>query len=98
MLGLAGGDEEVHCGNTDRVGAKAYNEQLAARRAKSVIGMLESMGIPSAWITSEAFGEENPISISRNPHDALNRRVDIAVEPITVDEQAIKAAAEEMQQ
>ena len=83
-------------GNADRVGPKAYNQTLSQNRAASVKAALISAGVPEGWIASEAFGEENPISISRNPHDALNRRVDVAVEPIAIKPEAIKLEAEKM--
>jgi flagellar motor protein MotB len=90
-------DARVHVkGNTDRVGSKVYNQQLAERRTMSVIEALKAMDVPAAWITGEAFGAENPISISKNPHDALNRRVDITIQPIAADKAAIEKAAKEI--
>ncbi len=80
-------------GNADRVGPKVYNLTLSEKRAKSVSSALVSAGVPKTWITLEIFGEYNPISISHNPHDALNRRVDIAVDPIAVKPGAIKEEA-----
>ena len=29
------------------------------------------------------FGQENPVRVSTNPHDALNRRVDVTIQPPT---------------
>ena len=55
---------------------------------------LAASGVSQGWFIREAYGKENPISISRNPHDALNRRVDIVVEPVTVKPAAIQAEAE----
>lgn len=81
-------------GNTDLVGTKGYNQTLSESRAASTKSALIAAGVPSSWITSEAFGKTNPISISRNPNDALNRRVDVVVSPIRVDADAVKAAAE----
>ncbi len=80
-------------GNADRVGPKEYNLILSAKRAKSVSSALVAAGVPKTWITLKIFGEHNPISISHNPHDALNRRVDIAVDPIAVKPGAIKEEA-----
>ncbi len=80
-------------GNADRVGPKAYNLTLSEKRAKSVSSALVAAGVPNTWVTSEIFGEHNPISISHNPHDALNRRVDITVEPMEVKPEAIKEEA-----
>lgn len=78
-------------GNTDRTGSKQYNLELSQRRIDSVRATLLSAGLPEVWILSEAFGEENPISIPRNPGDALNRRVDIVVRPVKVKATAIDA-------
>ena len=78
-------------GNTDRTGTKQYNAELSERRVGSVRAALVASGLPKAWIQSTAYGEENPISISRNPSDALNRRVDIVVQPIKVKASAIEA-------
>jgi outer membrane protein OmpA-like peptidoglycan-associated protein len=78
-------------GNTDRSGAKQYNLELSERRIDSVRSALLSSGLPEVWIFSEAFGEENPISISRNLSDALNRRVDIVVQPVKIKAEAIEA-------
>ena len=81
-------------GNADRVGPKEYNQALSEKRATSVKATLIAAGVPESWVSSEAFGEKNPISISRNPHDALNRRVDVAVEPIVVKPEVVKEEAE----
>jgi len=84
-------------GNTDRVGAKEYNELLSLRRAESVAKALIARGVPADWIVMEAFGDSNPISISRNPHDGLNRRVDVVVapagiKPAAIEEEAVRIA------
>jgi flagellar motor protein MotB len=42
-------------------------------------------GIPREWIIPQAFGQERPVRLSTNIHDATNRRVDIAIEPLEVD-------------
>lgn len=78
-------------GNTDRTGAKQYNLELSERRINSVRAALLSSGLSEAWILSEASGEENPISVSRNPADALNRRVDIVVQPVRIKAEAVEA-------
>lgn len=82
-------------GNTDRVGPKTYNLALSERRADAVTIHLRAAGVPAAWISEQAFGEENPVSISRNPHDALNRRVDVVVVPLEVKREAVLALAAE---
>ena len=47
-------------------------------------------GVPEAWLTMASFGEGNPARVGTNPHDALNRRVDITIQPVKVTEEAIK--------
>ncbi|MBT6273843.1 MAG: DUF992 domain-containing protein [Chromatiales bacterium] len=83
-------------GNTDRVGSKAYNDTLSEQRAASVLEGLLNAGIPVEWLGAEARGESNPISISSNPHDALNRRVDVTIEPITAKASAVKRAVRKL--
>ena len=78
-------------GNTDRTGSKKYNLELSERRIAAVRAALLSAGLPEVWILSEGFGETNPISIPRNPGDALNRRVDIVVEPVKLKAEAVDA-------
>lgn len=91
-------DAAVHVmGNTDRAGSKGYNQVLSTKRENSVTEALIAAGVPARWITSEAFGMENPISISSNVHDALNRRVDIAIEPVALNEEAVRMQAEKLQ-
>ena len=77
-------------GNTDRTGTKPYNLDLSERRNESVETALLSAGLPKTWILSEAFGEENPIRKSRDPSDALNRRVEVVVQPVKVKTAAIE--------
>ena len=79
-------------GNADQPGTKEYNQELSEKRAQTVRAALVQAGIPSTWITSAAFGKENPLP--NNPYDALNRRVDIAVKPVAVNEAAVKAEVE----
>lgn len=75
-------------GNADQPGTREYNQALSEKRAQSVRAALVAAGIPSTWISSDAFGEDRPLP--NNPYDALNRRVDIAVRPLTVNEAAVK--------
>jgi len=79
-------------GNADQPGTMTYNQELSEKRAQAVRAGLIEAGIPSTWITSDAFGSENPLP--NNPYDALNRRVDIAVKPLAVNEAAVKEEIE----
>jgi len=47
-------------------------------------------------MTPVVFGEHNPASLSANPHNALNRRVDILVEPIKIKPSVIKEEAKKI--
>ena len=64
---------------------------MPRRKPRSARAALLSSGLSEAWILSEAFGEANPISISRNPSDALNRRVDVIVQPVKIKAEVIEA-------
>ena len=75
-------------GNTDSVGAAAYNEQLSLRRAQSVAQWLETQGVPPAAITEVGNGETHPVAPNATPDRqddprgrALNRRVDLVARP-----------------
>ena len=78
-------------GNTDQVGTAKYNLGLSEKRAQTVKAALISSGVQNAWITPVIYGEHNPARISRNPNNALNRRVDVLIEPIKVKPEVIKA-------
>jgi outer membrane protein OmpA-like peptidoglycan-associated protein len=80
-------------GNTDMTGSSKYNLKLSEKRAESVTSALLAAGMPKQWFTPVVFGEHNPVSITRNPHNALNRRVDVVVEPKQIKPEAIKAGA-----
>ena len=80
-------------GNTDQVGTAKYNLSLSEKRADSVEAELLASGVRKQWITPVAFGKHNPVVISRNPNNALNRRVDVLIEPIKVKPEAIRSGA-----
>ncbi len=46
----------------------------------------------ATWVTSDALGVDRPLN--NNPHDALNRRVDIVINPLIANEAAVKAEVE----
>jgi outer membrane protein OmpA-like peptidoglycan-associated protein len=83
-------------GNTDRSGSTKYNLELSGKRAATVKAALTGAGVPSAWMTPVAYGEHNPLDQFANPHNALNRRVDILVEPIRVKPNVIEEEAKKI--
>lgn len=74
-------------GHADKPGTPQYNLTLSEKRAASTIAALIKAGIPKASIAAEAFGSAEPIG--NNPYDALNRRVDVVIEPIAVNPEAL---------
>jgi outer membrane protein OmpA-like peptidoglycan-associated protein len=72
-------------GHTDRAGSREYNQKLSEKRAAGVMATLVRGGVPREWIIPQAFGQARPVRLSTNIHDATNRRVDIAIEPLEVD-------------
>ncbi|MDD3342601.1 MAG: OmpA family protein [Sulfurospirillaceae bacterium] len=64
-------------GHTDSKGSDAYNMKLSAERAKSVAKALGTLGVSSAKVTTEAYGESKPIATNdTDAGRAENRRVD----------------------
>jgi outer membrane protein OmpA-like peptidoglycan-associated protein len=66
-------------GHTDAVGTPEYNEGLSDRRASSVEQYLIDAGIPASQLSTQGFGENNPVA----PNDSSegrqeNRRVELA--------------------
>ncbi len=63
-------------GYTDSIGSEAYNQNLSEARVNSVKDYLVSQGIDGAKITTEGFGESNPIATnSTSEGRQRNRRV-----------------------
>jgi outer membrane protein OmpA-like peptidoglycan-associated protein len=70
-------------GYTDSTGTAAINDPLSMKRAKAVADYLESKGVPKDRVTAEGFGKQDPVSTANTTEGhALNRRVDIVVEPV----------------
>lgn len=68
-------------GHTDSTGAAEYNEQLSRERAASVREFLVSRGIPENRLTSEGYGESQPISSNNTAQGRQeNRRVEISLD------------------
>jgi OOP family OmpA-OmpF porin len=64
-------------GHTDSKGSDAYNMKLSDQRAKAVERIIETLGVPAAKVTTEAYGESKPIATNETEEGrAENRRVD----------------------
>jgi OmpA-OmpF porin, OOP family len=57
-------DGLIVAGHTDRLGSDQYNDPLSARRASSVLTLLESMGIKSAKTSASGKGKREPVTTS----------------------------------
>jgi outer membrane protein OmpA-like peptidoglycan-associated protein len=67
-------------GHTDDTGAESYNMDLSKRRARSVASFLETQGISSSRLKTEAFGEAQPKYENNSEENrAKNRRVELAI-------------------
>ena len=71
-------------GHTDNVGNDAHNDDLSARRARTVVGWFEAHGVDASRLASKGFGKRWP----RWPNDteanrAKNRRVELVVADTT---------------
>lgn len=71
-------------GHTDNTGSAAYNLDLSERRAIEVSSILIQGGVDGTRLTAVGAGEDQPISSNLTPEGrALNRRVDIRIQPLT---------------
>ena len=67
-------------GYTDSVGSDAMNQQLSERRAGSVRDYLAKENIPAASMTSQGFGETQPVASNDTAAGRQqNRRVELVV-------------------
>jgi outer membrane protein OmpA-like peptidoglycan-associated protein len=67
-------------GHTDSTGSDAYNQALSVRRANAVRDYLVAGGIEASRISTEGFGETQPVaSNSTRDGRAQNRRVELKV-------------------
>jgi outer membrane protein OmpA-like peptidoglycan-associated protein len=71
-------------GYTDAIGNESYNFKLSGARVNSVMTYLQSTKDLQDRITSEAFGEKNPVTLNQNPDGSdnpsgrlYNRRVEL---------------------
>jgi outer membrane protein OmpA-like peptidoglycan-associated protein len=65
-------------GHTDSVGSASSNYNLAQRRADSVRSALVGLGVPTASMSTRAFGPDVPAATNDTPSGRqMNRRVEI---------------------
>lgn len=71
-------------GHTDSTGSLSYNQTLSERRAASVANALNARGVIRERIMTSGMGPRYPIADNATPQGrALNRRVEIALVPVT---------------
>jgi outer membrane protein OmpA-like peptidoglycan-associated protein len=82
------GDGEIEVnGQTDSVGAEAYNMALSERRASSVVTWLTTNGgIAAGRLKAKGFGKTRPVAANKNPDGSdnpegrqKNRRVEVII-------------------
>lgn len=67
-------------GHTDSVGSDSYNYGLSQRRASSVAGYLEALGVESYRLDRVALGESQPRASNETAEGRqLNRRVELQI-------------------
>jgi outer membrane protein OmpA-like peptidoglycan-associated protein len=67
-------------GHTDNVGAAAYNKDLSARRAASVVRYLVGRGIAEGRLVPAGYGFERPVATNETALGrAKNRRVEFTI-------------------
>jgi outer membrane protein OmpA-like peptidoglycan-associated protein len=68
-------------GHTDSQGSDAYNLNLSKERAASVRDYLVANGIPANRLTSQGYGESQPIASNNTAKGRQdNRRVEISLD------------------
>lgn len=71
-------------GHTDSTGSAEYNQALSERRASSVASYFRSRGIDPLRVGEFGYGEQYPVASNETKQGrSLNRRVEIALVPIT---------------
>jgi outer membrane protein OmpA-like peptidoglycan-associated protein len=67
-------------GHTDAIGEDAFNMDLSRRRAEAVVAYMVGRGVAPERLTSEGFGESQPIADNRTEEGrAKNRRVELTI-------------------
>lgn len=69
-------------GHTDNTGSAEYNQDLSARRASAVSGVLLEEGVDPGRVRSFGRGENEPVATNLTPEGRQqNRRVEIIIRP-----------------
>ena len=77
-----GNAQVMLAGHADKSGSDQYNVGLSQRRNDSVRSYLESKGVPSGVISTEAFGESRPrVETADGVREVQNRRVEVTYGP-----------------
>jgi len=67
-------------GYTDSTGTRDFNRELSQQRADSVRSFLVSEGVPDANVTTQGYGQEDPIASNETASGRqMNRRVELVV-------------------
>lgn len=67
-------------GFTDSTGTEQYNQQLSEERARTVREFLTAQGVPPGSVSSQGYGESEPIASNDTAAGRqLNRRVELVV-------------------
>jgi outer membrane protein OmpA-like peptidoglycan-associated protein len=67
-------------GNTDSVGAEAFNQKLSEQRAEGVRSYLTQQGVPESSTTAKGYGKTQPIASNDTSEGRQqNRRVELIV-------------------
>lgn len=69
-------------GHTDNTGSASYNQDLSARRASAVAGVILEEGVSPSRVRSFGRGEDEPVATNLTPEGRQqNRRVEIIIRP-----------------
>lgn len=67
-------------GHTDATGTEEYNQWLSEKRAASVKKFLEDAGVSPSRISTQGFGQKNPVADNKTPEGRQqNRRVEVVI-------------------
>lgn len=67
-------------GHTDITGTHEYNMVLSEKRAESVAGYLQGLGVARKRVTTEGYGPDQPVGDNESDYGRQqNRRVEVAI-------------------
>jgi outer membrane protein OmpA-like peptidoglycan-associated protein len=67
-------------GHTDNTGTDKYNMNLSQKRASNVASYLKDQGVKSGRISTEGYGEDQPLASNESAEGRQNnRRVEVAI-------------------